>query len=624
MQGIWRTGILTLGLVCLLAHSASAQLTPKHRRELTELTRQIGQASAAIKKKKYDEAGTLLNDADLRLKDIATSTGLSLEDPTLGRVSNLLSRQQAALEKATGTGGGKGASTESEDVSFMKDIAPVIVQRCVECHGENNPRNNLRLDSFAGWRAGGRSGLLLVPGNPNASLIMARLNAPADKGRMPRNGNPLSDEEKEKISEWIKKGAKFDGAQVSDSLASLLLEEAKKNVKLPVAKGTEKVKFTRDIAPWMTTLCLNCHNARRQAGGFSVASYFDIMKGGESGEVVIPGDRDNSRLFRLVGGLELPRMPQSQARLTRKNYEDLKLWFEEGNTYDGGDPLTPISTFAAVADDPSMNEFSSKSDAEMAALRKEQTEELYSSVSDWAKRTEIVTETCLMVGDVSPARMKEVQQWVDETIGKLKREYPGGGPLWRGRLAIVVWKDRDEFEQTLSRLDRRRPDSEQRGDAKVTPGHGEALVVLQDGGDKPTRGPSLKDAVVEEVAVAYLQRGNRALPAWAVHGAGLLLVEKETSHPQRLKEMQSVAASLAPAVASPTDVFQDNSFSQASIGPVGYTLTKYLIDNGGQQRLAQLFRALEKGDSLDAALRSTYGQESATIANGFIATMKAR
>src|SRR4051812_39496178 len=42
--------------------------------------------------------------------------------------------------------------------------------------------------------------------------------------------------------------------------------------------------------------CMPCHNAKNHAGGLSLASYADLMKGGDDGVVVKAGDPDNSLL----------------------------------------------------------------------------------------------------------------------------------------------------------------------------------------------------------------------------------------------------------------------------------------------------------------------------------------
>lgn len=45
--------------------------------------------------------------------------------------------------------------------------------------------------------------------------------------------------------------------------------------------------------------CGACHG---QAGGFSVSDYSSVMKGGVNGPVIIPGNAEDSRLIRVVGG----------------------------------------------------------------------------------------------------------------------------------------------------------------------------------------------------------------------------------------------------------------------------------------------------------------------------------
>ncbi|SFI17090.1 c-type cytochrome domain-containing protein [Planctomicrobium piriforme] len=608
--------ILTL-LVCA-NQAAFAQLTAEHRKELAELTKQVGQAAALIKKKNYDEAGTLLKGVEEKLKEISTAASVPETDPALKRVSILVDKQQAILDKA----GGAAPAAKADELSFMKDVAPIINQRCIECHGETNPRNGLRLDTFAGWRAGGRSGQLLVPGNPTASLIVARINAAEGQGRMPRNGDPLSGEDKEKITNWIKKGARFDGGNENLTLAAIIFEEAKKNVKIPKPTGKETVSFTKDIAPFMTNLCLNCHNARRQAGGLSVENFFDIMKGGESGEVIIPGDMENSRFFRLVGGLELPRMPQGQGRITRQNYEDLKKWFEEGNTYDGGDPLTPIRSFVPSAAEMAKSTFGSKSEDEMRALRETGSMKLFHDAAGSAEPARVNSENFLLLGNVDQRRLETVQGWADSQLKRLQTDFSGNGQAWRGRLAILVLKDREDYEQ-LAEAEEKRIDNETFGHAKVTLGHEDAYVVLQDLGDKPARGPGLQASLVEQLTAAYLSKGDRPLPLWLTNGTGLMMAE-ELLGPAQVKAMKETAAGLAPAVNQPDEVFVDGTFSAASSGAIGYTLVKYLIDRGGMSRFVLFVRALERGDAVNAALQSIYGSNSTTVANAYFASLKAR
>ena len=89
-----------------------------------------------------------------------------------------LQRQSILQQKGDGKPGEGG-------VSFLKDVVPILKDKCGNCHS-NNPRANLRLDTFAGMKQPGRSGPLLTVGNPNRSLLIAKLTAPPNQ-RMPRN-----------------------------------------------------------------------------------------------------------------------------------------------------------------------------------------------------------------------------------------------------------------------------------------------------------------------------------------------------------------------------------------------------------------------------------------------------
>jgi uncharacterized membrane protein len=54
------------------------------------------------------------------------------------------------------------------------------------------------------------------------------------------------------------------------------------------------------VQPALEQRCANCHNNSKRSGGFSVASYEALMKGGSDGSVIKPGDPAASDLFRRV------------------------------------------------------------------------------------------------------------------------------------------------------------------------------------------------------------------------------------------------------------------------------------------------------------------------------------
>src|SRR6266542_1638951 len=60
-----------------------------------------------------------------------------------------------------------------EKVAFFESkVRPLLLAKCVECHGDKKAKGELRLDSRAGWAKGGESGPAIVPGKPDESLLI--------------------------------------------------------------------------------------------------------------------------------------------------------------------------------------------------------------------------------------------------------------------------------------------------------------------------------------------------------------------------------------------------------------------------------------------------------------------
>ena len=89
---------------------------------------------------------------------------------------------------------------------FEKRVRPVLVERCLECHGEKKQKGGLRLDNAAAVRAGGGSGAALVPGQPEKSLLIKVISWSDPDLQMPPK-NKLPDTEIAALTEWVKMGA---------------------------------------------------------------------------------------------------------------------------------------------------------------------------------------------------------------------------------------------------------------------------------------------------------------------------------------------------------------------------------------------------------------------------------
>ena len=96
-----------------------------------------------------------------------------------------------------------------KEPTFDRDILPIIEDHCTECHGKDNQKGKLRMDSFAEFSKGADGKAIFVAKKPAESEIYRRLTLPDyDDARMPRKGNRVSEPVSKLIKRWIEQGAK--------------------------------------------------------------------------------------------------------------------------------------------------------------------------------------------------------------------------------------------------------------------------------------------------------------------------------------------------------------------------------------------------------------------------------
>src|SRR5262245_19907817 len=70
---------------------------------------------------------------------------------------------------------------------FEKKVRPILVANCVVCHGKEKQKGGLRLDSKAGFVAGGETEPLVKPSDPDRSLLVKAIRYDGDI-KMPKKG----------------------------------------------------------------------------------------------------------------------------------------------------------------------------------------------------------------------------------------------------------------------------------------------------------------------------------------------------------------------------------------------------------------------------------------------------
>jgi cytochrome c553 len=117
-----------------------------------------------------------------------------------------------------------------------------------------------------------------------------------------------------------------------------------KPAELPPAAG-RSVDFVRDIEPILAARCNHCHGADEQEGQLRLDARAIVMRGGQSGPLLVPGKSSDSLLIHRVAGLgSEPRMPVDDEPLSAEEIGVLRAWIDQGAKWPAGvgSPATEV------------------------------------------------------------------------------------------------------------------------------------------------------------------------------------------------------------------------------------------------------------------------------------------
>jgi len=116
-----------------------------------------------------------------------------------------------------------GHASAADPVSFRKDLAPILLDRCVACHGPKKAEGGYRLDSFERVMKEGDSALTgFLGANLDESEAFRRLTSDDEEERMPAESDPLTAAQIALFKRWIEEGAKFDGEDPKAELVTII------------------------------------------------------------------------------------------------------------------------------------------------------------------------------------------------------------------------------------------------------------------------------------------------------------------------------------------------------------------------------------------------------------------
>jgi hypothetical protein len=102
-------------------------------------------------------------------------------------------------------------SCNQEKIDFNTQVRPILNESCISCHGGVKQSGGFGLvfrEYAVGETKNGNFGI--VPGRPDKSEMIARINHSSPELRMPLDRDPLTEEEVNILTKWIEQGAEWE------------------------------------------------------------------------------------------------------------------------------------------------------------------------------------------------------------------------------------------------------------------------------------------------------------------------------------------------------------------------------------------------------------------------------
>lgn len=219
------------------------------------------------------------------------------------------------------TGSPSALTAQSGEDLFESRVRPVLAGQCAECHRQGRTRGRLRVTSLDDLLKGGATGPAIVPGDPDASLLLQVVRHEIADLEMPQDAPKLSDRDIEGIAAWIQEGAPWPEAS-----PTIVFAAAEAGGGLSPA---ERV-FVERVRPVLEQKCWSCHT-NDERGGLRLDSRDRILQGGGRGPAVVPGNPEQSLIITALRHTDADlQMPRNAAKLSDREIEGFIDWIQAG------------------------------------------------------------------------------------------------------------------------------------------------------------------------------------------------------------------------------------------------------------------------------------------------------
>ena len=464
-------------------------------------------------------------------------------------------------------------------VSFVKDVAPILNSKCGNCH-VNQKRGDFSLLTFNEISTGGG----VIAGEPETSRLIEVI----ESGEMPKGGGKVSKAELDVLKNWISAGAKYDGDNRAQSIADIAapMMNAKEDVPVKRPKGNETVSFALEIAPILVDNCQQCHMIDRSRGNFSMANFNGLLKGGDSGEVIKPGDANSSHIVKRLRGDGVDVMPPNK-KLSDELIAKVVTWINEGASFDGmvaGDPTVKVASTARI---------NAMTHEELIADRKKTSAKIWKLAMTDVDAEVVTSDNFLIQGTLSQDKLQAISTLAEKIATGSKLTSKGSDqPFIRGNATIFAFSKRYDFGEFGRMVEERNFPRTISSTWNRTPKRAYVTVLL-------TRNQTAADVEVElhrQLSALFVAGRAIDVPRWFADGYGWAETKKAFPRDETVSTLQDRAEAAASKM-DKLDDFVNNRIDADKAALVGYLFVKELKKKSSA--FNKLMADLDKGQSFE-------------------------
>jgi mono/diheme cytochrome c family protein len=452
-------------------------------------------------------------------------------------------------------------------VSFVGQIAPMLVSRCGGCHVTGR-KGGFQIQSYAGLMRSNS----VQPGAGDASRLVEVI----ESGDMPRGGGRVPPEELALLVRWINAGAAFDGPDPTaefDQLAQGIpaggampgRPAQPQPPSAPVALRPGDVSFAFEVAPILLKNCAGCHDEDDPEGRLSMTTFARLIRGGRSGPSLIAGKPADSTLVGKIKGSkgsEGQRMPIGRPPLPADAIAAIEKWIEQGARLD---LLGPQDSLEAVA---VQGRTRSLPHDELAKIRFDEAEKIWRRAIADEKPAKAVRGDVCVVANFPESRFAQVVEACEKATDASRKVLCGDDrPLLKGGVVIYAFAkayDYSNFWQIV--LSDERPKGLVGNAGRVGDVVYGAFVVPSPAAEDEAAADLTALAAEHVTMTALIARG---MPEWFARGAGRRVASRAAPGSSLVKAWKHEATDGLRQVGSPAEFFSGHAGPAATAAIAG-------------------------------------------------------